>query len=102
LISENKFRASRYGLHGKLIDFGKEEELPTKKLMLEYLHMIDEVVDELGSRDEIDYIHEMLKMGTGADRQLKVFHETGDLKKVVDYIVEETKVGIFDTAPAHK
>jgi carboxylate-amine ligase len=102
LISENKFRACRYGLDGKLIDFGKEEELPTKKLMLEYLHMIDEVVDELGSRDEIDYIHEMLKMGTGADRQLRVFHETGDLKKVVDYIVEETKVGIFDTAPAHK
>jgi len=99
LISENKFRASRYGLDGKLIDFGKEEELPTKKLMLEYLHMIDEVVDELGSRDEIDYIHEMLKMGTGADRQLKVFHETGDLKKVVDYIVEETKVGVFDAAP---
>ena len=100
LISENKFRASRYGLHGKLIDFGKEEEVSEQKLMHEYLHMIDEVVDELGSRDEIDYIHEMLKMGSGADRQLKVFHETGDLKKVVDYIVEETKVGIFDRAPA--
>jgi len=101
LISENKFRASRYGLEGKLIDFGKEEEVPIKKLMLEYLHLIDDVVDELGSRDEIDYIHEMLKMGSGADRQLKVFHETGDLKKVVDYIVEETRVGVFDTAPVH-
>jgi carboxylate-amine ligase len=41
-------------------------------------------------------------MGTGADRQLKVFQETGDLKKVVDYIVEETRVGIFDPAPVHK
>jgi carboxylate-amine ligase len=101
LISENKFRASRYGLEGKLIDFGKEEEVPIKKLMLEYLHLIDEVVDELGSRDEIDYIHEMLKMGSGADRQLKVFRETGDLKKVVDYIVEETRAGVFDTAPVH-
>jgi carboxylate-amine ligase len=101
LISENKFRASRYGLEGKLIDFGKEEEVPIKKLMLEYLHLIDDVVDELGSRDEIDYIHEMLKMGSGAERQLKVFHETGDLKKVVDYIVEETRVGVFDTAPVH-
>ncbi len=69
--------------------------------MLEYLHLIDDVVDELGSRDEINYIHEMLKMGSGADRQLKVFHETGDLKKVVDYIVEETRVGVFDTAPVH-
>jgi carboxylate-amine ligase len=102
LISENKFRACRYGLDGKLIDFGKEEEVPIKKLMLEYLHLIDDVVDELGSRDEINYIHEMLKMGSGADRQLKVFHETKDLKKVVDYIVEETRVGVFDTAPARK
>jgi carboxylate-amine ligase len=100
LISENKFRASRYGLEGKLIDFGKEEEVPVKKLMHEYLHMIDDVVDELGSRDEIDYIHEMLKMGSGAERQLKVYRETGDLKKVVDYIVEETRVGVLDAAPA--
>jgi glutamate---cysteine ligase / carboxylate-amine ligase len=101
LISENKFRACRYGLDGKLIDFGKEEEVPIRKLMLEYLHLIDDVVDELGSRDEINYIHEMLNMGSGADRQLKVFRETGDLKKVVDFIVEETRVGVFDTAPAH-
>jgi glutamate---cysteine ligase / carboxylate-amine ligase len=100
LISENKFRASRYGLDGKLIDFGKEEEVPIRKLMHEYLHLIDDVVDELGSRDEIDYIHEMLKMGSGADRQLRVFRETNDLKKVVDYIVEETRVGVFDPAPA--
>jgi len=102
LISENKFRACRYGLEGKLIDFGKEEEVPIKKLMLEYLHLIDDVVDELGSRDEIDYIHEMLKMGSGADRQLKVYHDTGDLKKVVDYIVAETRVGVFDSEPAHR
>jgi carboxylate-amine ligase len=102
LISENKFRSCRYGLDGKLIDFGKEEEVPVKKLMHEYLHLIDDVVDELGSRDEIEYIHEMLKMGSGADRQLRVYHETGDLKKVVDYIVEETRVGVFDAAPAHR
>jgi len=102
LISENKFRACRYGLDGKLIDFGKEEEVPIRKLMLEYLHLIDDVVDELGSRDEINYIHEMLNMGSGADRQLKVFRETGDLKKVVDYIVEETRVGVFDNEPARR
>jgi len=101
LISENKFRACRYGLDGKLIDFGKQEEVPIRKLMLEYLHLIDDVVDDLGSRDEINYIHEMLNMGSGADRQVKVFRETGDLKKVVDYIVEETRVGVFDAPPAH-
>lgn len=93
LLMENKFRAARYGLDGKLIDFGKEEEVPLRALMLEYLDLIDDVVDELGSREEINYIHEMLKMGTGADRQLKVYEETGDLKKVVDYMISETRAG---------
>jgi carboxylate-amine ligase len=102
LISENKFRAARYGLDGMLIDFGKEEEVPVRQLMLEYLGMVDEVVDELGSREEINYIHQMLKMGTGADRQLKVFEETGDLKKVVDYMVAETRVGVFEPSAAGK
>ena len=102
LISENKFRASRYGINGKLIDFGKEEEVPTRELMLEYLAMIDEVVDELGSREEINYIHQMLKMGTGADRQLKVYEETGDLKKVVDYMVSETQVGVMESSAVRR
>jgi len=100
LISENKFRASRYGLDGKLIDFGKEEEVPLRELILEYLELIDPVVDELGSRDEINYIHQMLKMGTGADRQLKVWEETHDWMAIVDYMVEETRVGVFETTPA--
>jgi carboxylate-amine ligase len=102
LISENKFRASRYGIDGKLIDFGKEEEVPTRELMLEYLALIDDVVDELGSREEINYIHQMLEMGTGADRQLHVYKETGDLKKVVDYIVSETQVGVMESSAARK
>src|SRR5271166_4537404 len=100
LIMENKFRASRYGLDGMLIDFGQEKEVPMRDLMMEYLEMVDDVADELGSRDEINYIHQMLKIGTGADRQLKVYNETGDLKKVVDYIVAETRVGVFEQSTA--
>jgi len=98
LIMENKWRASRYGIEGKLIDFGKEEEVPAHALIEEYLEFVDDVLDELDSRKEVSYVREMLKMGCGADRQLKVFKETNDLKKVVDYMVEETKVGVFDHA----
>ena len=98
LIMENKWRAARYGLDGKLIDFGKRSEVPCKDLIYEYLHLVDDVVDELGSRDELNYIYKILENGTGADRQLKVFRETGDLKKVVDYIISETEQGVYDTA----
>jgi carboxylate-amine ligase len=54
----------------------------------------------LDSREELNYIHEILEMGAGADRQLRVFQETGDMKKVVDYIIEETAVGLAETASA--
>jgi len=94
LINENKWRAARYGISSKLIDFGKQEEVEYKILIHELLEFIDDVIDELGSRKEIEYIHQILEMGTGADRQLAVFEETGSLNAVVDYIVSETKIGI--------
>ncbi len=77
-----------------MIDFGKQKEVSTRDLILEYLDFVDDVVDELGSREELNYIHEILENGTGADRQLKVYEDTGDLKKVVDYIVQETAAGL--------
>lgn len=94
LINENKWRAARYGIQGKLIDFGKQEEVEYKLLVVELLEFIDDVVDELGSRKEIEYIHQILEMGTGADRQLAVFEQTNDMNAVVDYIVAETKIGL--------
>jgi len=94
LIMENKWRALRYGLDGKIIDFGKKIEVPVRDLIYEYLNFVDDVVDELGSRNEINYIHRILENGTGADRQLRVFQETGDLTKVVDYIIEETEAAL--------
>ncbi len=94
LLMENKFRAVRYGLDGKLIDFGKETEVPERELIEEYLQFVDDVVDELGSRNEINYIRTMLKQGSGADRQLKVFRETGSLRAVVDYMAQETRAGL--------
>jgi glutamate---cysteine ligase / carboxylate-amine ligase len=98
LIMENKWRAARYGLDGKLVDFGKQKEVSARDLVMEYLEFVDDVVDELDSREELNYIHKILEMGTGADRQLRVFRETGDLKKVVDYIIEETAVGVAEEA----
>ena len=94
LINENKWRASRYGLDGKLIDFGIQQEKDTRALIVELLGFIDDVVDELGSRQAIQYVYTILNEGSGADRQLAVFAHTGSLEKVVDYITEETLNGI--------
>ncbi|MBS1657725.1 MAG: carboxylate-amine ligase [Chitinophagales bacterium] len=94
LINENKWRAARYGVHGKLIDFGKEAEVPFSQLLEELIEFVDDVVDELNCREEVNYLREIVKRGTGADRQLAVYEQTKDLRQVVDYIVEETNHGL--------
>jgi glutamate---cysteine ligase / carboxylate-amine ligase len=94
LLNENKWRAARHGITGKLIDFGKQEEVDCAALIHELLAFVDDVVDELGSREEIQFIHEILRMGTGADRQIAVYQATSDIRRVVDYIVQETHLGL--------
>jgi glutamate---cysteine ligase / carboxylate-amine ligase len=94
LIEENKWRAARWGLDGKLIDFGRGAEVPMRELALELLEFIDDVVDPLGSREAVNNVHAILRDGTSADRQLAVYRETGDLKMVMHHLIDETRRGV--------
>jgi carboxylate-amine ligase len=100
-ITENKWRAVRYGIEGNLIDFGRAEERPYHFLLEELLELVDDVVDELGSREEVAYAREILKTGTSADRQIKVYEANGGddnreeaLKAVVDHLIKDTATGL--------
>jgi carboxylate-amine ligase len=102
LINENKWRAVRYGVSENLIDFGKEEEVPFSHLIDELLDLLDDVVDELGSRQAVEYARAIARNGSSADRQILVYkqriaegateHEA--LVDVVDHLVEETRSGL--------
>ncbi len=94
LINENKWRAMRYGLNGELIDFGKQQSMAARDLLVELVEFVDDVVDDLGSRQAVEYVHRMLEEGTSADRQLATYASTGDLKAVVDQLVRETVEGV--------
>src|SRR5262249_10307136 len=98
LIEENKWRAAWWGLDGKLIDFGKRQEVPMRDLALELLEFIDDVVDDLGSRREVEYVRTILSGGTSAERQLQVYRDTGDLKAVVRSLVDETRESVEQSA----
>ena len=101
LIAENKWRAVRYGLDGKLVDYGKAEAVPMRFLARELLDFVDDVVDELGSRNELEYIYTILDKGTSSDRQLEVFRQykvdgaddKEALQAVVKHLHEETMRG---------
>ena len=90
LIDENRWRASRYGLDGKLIDFGREVEVETRDLLHELLDFIATEVDELGSQEEIGHVEKIIRAGTGADRQLAIWERRHNMHDVVDLLMHET------------
>lgn len=95
LIEENKWRAVRYGVEGNLLDFGRETERPARELLEELIGwFLDDVLDDLGSREQVEYAYTILEEGSSADRQLRVFAETGDLKAVVAHLIAETCEGV--------
>src|SRR6266496_1755400 len=96
LIDENRWRAGRYGLDGKLIDFGRKREMEERELLHEMLQFLAEEVEELGNQREIEHIERVIREGTGADRQLAVWERTQDMKAVVDQIVAETNEGLAE------
>jgi carboxylate-amine ligase len=90
LLDENKWRAVRYGIEGQLVDFGRGQQVPFGTLIEELLVWLDDVVDELKSRAEVEYATAILSRGTSADRQLRIYRRTQSFQAVVDRVVEET------------
>ncbi|HLI69222.1 MAG TPA: carboxylate-amine ligase [Ktedonobacteraceae bacterium] len=92
LIDENKWRAMRYGLDGEILDFTRDRRLTMRESISELLDFVDEVVDDLGSRSEINYLRALLadKRGTGADRQIEVYRRTGSIQAVTQYLMQQT------------
>jgi carboxylate-amine ligase len=97
LIEENKWRAVRYGLDGQLLDLGKQTDLPARELIRELIMwFLNDVLDELGSRKEVEYAFKILGEGSSADRQIATFLRTNDMKDVVDQLIRETEEGVVE------
>ncbi len=95
-IEENKWHAMRSGLDAEVIDFAQGRRLSMRDAISELLDFVDEVVDDLGSRQEMNYLRKLLEdpRGTGADRQLAVYQETGSMDAVIQFLMQQTMQGI--------
>jgi carboxylate-amine ligase len=101
-IVENKWRAMRYGLADRLIDFGKKALVPAQELMTGGLEKDLENAAELGSLEDVVYLRTILESGTSADRQLAAYKRARDegandkeaLQAVVDHLCRETVLGV--------
>jgi carboxylate-amine ligase len=96
-LDENKWRAMRYGLDAEIVDFTQKRTIPMRDAILELLDFVDEVVDDLGSRREMNYLRSLLSdsQGTGADRQIAVYRDSGgDVQQVIRFLVKQTMQGV--------
>src|SRR2546426_1013445 len=91
-IEENKWHAMRSGLDAEVIEFVQGRRLSMRDAISELLDFIDDVVDDLGSRREMNYLRKLLEdpRGTGADRQVAVYQETGSLDAVIQFLMQQT------------
>ena len=96
LIEENKWRAMRYGLDAELVDFMSNRRVRMRDAISELLDFVDDVLDDLGSRREIHYLRMLLDdpRGTGADRQVAVYRQTGSVDAVTRYLMQSTLEGM--------
>jgi carboxylate-amine ligase len=98
LLSENRWRAQRYGVAGTLFDFGKGELVAFRDLVEELLVLLREDAEALGCLAEIEHARAIVAGGTSADRQVACFERlTAEgasreeaLKGLVDHLIGET------------
>ncbi|WP_430398086.1 carboxylate-amine ligase [Ferrovibrio sp.] len=98
LIDENRWRAARYGVEGKLVDFGKGEAVDYALLLEELIELVREEAQAGGYWAEVLGARAILARGTSAQRQLQVYRAALDngldhaaaLRAVVDWLCQET------------
>jgi len=97
LLSENRWRAQRYGVTAGLIDFGRRDIVDFPTLLNEMIELVREDAEALGCVAEVEGARRVLSEGTSADRQRRVFADSVQAEKpvkeaqrdVVRHLIEE-------------
>jgi carboxylate-amine ligase len=100
-IEENKWRVIHLGLDAEVIDFVKGYRLSMRESLSELLDFVNDVVDDLGSRSEINYLRRLLAdpRATGADRQIAIYQQTASLEAVIRLLMQQTIQGVSVEMP---
>jgi glutamate---cysteine ligase / carboxylate-amine ligase len=102
LIAENRWRAMRYGVEGELLDLARGELVAFPQLVAELTALVREDAAELGCLRELEHLETILRHGTSAHRQIKMYEEARAagasareaLQAVVDFLVKETRANL--------
>lgn len=102
LIEENRWRATRYGMAEGLIDFGAGRIIPFAEGLEEWLALIAQDADALGSQPQVARAREMAASGGSAARQRAVLSQAmaagatppGAMRELVRHLIAEFHHGL--------
>ncbi|MBT8417303.1 MAG: carboxylate-amine ligase [Silicimonas sp.] len=102
LVSENRWRAQRFGVAEGLIDFGRREIVPMPVLIDELLELIEEDAGVLMATASVERARDIAANGTSADRQRRTYAEARKggaehheaLCAVVRHLIDEFKADL--------
>jgi len=95
LLRAAKWRASRFGLDGDLIDVQGRRAVPAADLVATFLAYLQPDLEAAREWDEVAHlVAEVQRRGTGARRQRAHFEAGGQLADVVRAIADETSAGL--------
>ena len=91
IAPENKWQAARYGLEGRIIDLKSGKRKWIKDDLRTWVEKLSPIAKKLNCHDELFFVERILQTGSSADRQRRVYEETGSLAQVVKALVKEFK-----------
>ncbi len=89
IAKQNKWHAGRYGMDAQLVDFDTMQAVPAKQIAKRLIELVTPKAEQLGCLQQLQYLNDIFENGTGAQRQRNIFKQTGDLREVVKFLVEQ-------------
>src|SRR5690606_11936086 len=94
ILIENEWLVARDGLNASLIaPESAAGTVPVRLAIADLLQRVGPVAETFGDGEAVAGVAQILQTGNGADRMRAEFASTNDLRAVVDWLVEETRVG---------
>ena len=92
MVRQNKWRACRFGMDATLVDPTNRKSYPARQVVRELVERLGPTAEELGCGEALRSVLDMTERPNGAERQLAIHRETGDLAEVVRRMMEISRL----------
>lgn len=92
IAKQNKWHAGRYGMDALFVDFETMQAAPARVIARKLIERCEPYAEKLGCLQHLHYLNDIIDHGTGAQRQRRVFEQTGAARDVVKFLVEQSQL----------